>query len=68
MSKRRNEYISALGNFYARTPKAVFAAIAFSYANRLFAKSEGTEVVDCLAEEWRVLHENGIVPQKARKP
>lgn len=66
--KRRNEYIHALGNFYARTPKAVFAAVAFSYANRLFAKSEGTEVADLLADEWKVLFENGIVPQRPRKP
>lgn len=58
----------ALGRFYASTPKAVFAALAFSFANRLIAKSEGTEIVDCLAEEWKVLFENGIVPQKPRKP
>jgi hypothetical protein len=66
--KRRNEYVNALGKFYARTPKAVFAAIAFSYANRLFAKSEGTEVVDALVDEWKVLHDNEIVSQKPIKP
>lgn len=62
--KLSNEYVKSLGRLYARTPKAVFAAIAFSYANRLFAKSQGTEVTDYLVEEWKVLHENGIIPQK----
>lgn len=68
LNKIGNEYARALGNFYAATPKAVFAALAFSFANRLFAKSEGTEVVDLLVEEWKALHENGIVRQRARKP
>lgn len=64
--KVKNNYVEALGRMYAATPKAVFAAIAFSFANRLFLKSEGTEVADMLREEWRVLHENGIVPQKPK--
>lgn len=60
----RNNYTQALGNFFTVTPKAVFAAVAFSFANRLFAKSEGTEVADIILEEWQTLYANGIVPQK----
>jgi hypothetical protein len=62
-----NEYARALGRMYAKTPKAVFAAIAFSYADRLFAKTSGTESADVLLEEWRILYENGIVTQKPIK-
>lgn len=65
--KLRNEYVAALGEFYARTPKAVFAAIALSYATRLFAKTEGTDSIDVLVEEWKTLHENGIIPQNPGK-
>jgi hypothetical protein len=64
--EKRNEYVSELGRFYRHTPKAVFAAIAFSFANRLFAKTIGTEVEDVLRAEWKTLHENGIVPQKPK--
>jgi hypothetical protein len=64
LNKISNEYAQALGRFYSSTPKAVFAAIAFSFAERLFAKSATTKNIDCLLEEWKILHENGFIPQK----
>jgi hypothetical protein len=69
--KLRNEYADALGPFYDDTPKAVFAALAYSYAACFGTPSEGgdetadpAEVAKRLMREWRILHENGIVPQK----
>jgi hypothetical protein len=63
INKTMNEYAGAVGGkLYGRTPKAVFAAVAVSMvtnggdhlnnARRLFL------------EEWWILHEAGIVPQK----
>jgi agmatine/peptidylarginine deiminase len=65
MSKTFNEYARAFGPLYARIPKAVFAAVAFSFAGWAAgneAKDTDQQVERFLAE-WRVLHENGIVPQ-----
>jgi len=60
--KKTNHYAEAFPH-YERTPKAVIAALAFSLAMRL---EEGDEVRagDLLEEEWRILHQAGIVPQK----
>jgi hypothetical protein len=59
--KLSNEYAKAFGALYAKTPKAVFAAIAFSLA------SEGgdfpNEGLIRFHDEWHTLHVNGIVPQ-----
>jgi hypothetical protein len=64
--KTNNEYAKAFGRLYAKTPKAVFAAVAFSYAS--WASGEeahtGAETVARFVKEWRILHENGIVPQR----
>jgi hypothetical protein len=60
--KKSNEYAKQFGRRYGKIPKAVFAAVAFSYA------SSGGDVqehgVAKVLEEWRILHDNGIVPQK----
>ena len=58
-----NEYAEYLGRLYTRTPKAVFAALAVSFAMRSGLVGTASECLD----EWRVLHENGIVPQKPPK-
>jgi hypothetical protein len=64
--KLRNDYMSELGTLYAATPKAVFAAIAVSYATC------GGDYIERAHEnvlrDWWVLHENGIVPQRPPYP
>jgi hypothetical protein len=61
--KLSNEYAKLLGPLYTGMPKAVIAAIAVSFANRI---NEGVfDGVECLiADEWQALYENGIVPQR----
>lgn len=65
--KLSNEYQRAFGKLYAKTPKAVFAAVAYSFANW----ASGTESRDAdenvarFIAEWHLLYENGIVPQKS---
>ncbi|HYR45038.1 MAG TPA: hypothetical protein VER98_18550 [Terriglobia bacterium] len=64
--KRSNEYQRAFGRLYDKTPKAVFAAVAFSYATWA-AGSESTstdETIRRFVHEWLALYENGIVQQK----
>ena len=60
--KRRNAYSRTLGGLYDRIPKAVLAAIAVSFA------TQGGDFLDeaekRVLEEWTILHQNGIVPQK----
>jgi hypothetical protein len=65
--KHSNEYAAAFGKLYAETPKAVFAAVAFSLC---FMSVEETGTDQALAkfmEEWQCLYENGIVPQAPPK-
>lgn len=61
----RNEYASQLGDLFDKTPKAVLAAIAVS------ALTTGGDYLEkareLLLEEWRILHENKIVPQSPPK-
>jgi hypothetical protein len=64
--KLHNEYAAAFGCLYAKTPKAVFAAVAFSYAQRLTEDKAGAAVPEFL-NEWRILNESGIVPQAPQK-
>ena len=65
--KRSNGYVGAVGDLYARTPKAVWAAIAVSYALRA-REDEWDQVVPEVLEEWDALHANGIVPQAPVTP
>ena len=67
--KTSNEYARAFGRLYAKTPKAVFAAVAYSFAGWAAGnEAASTEVqIARFIEEWRILHENGIVPQKPAK-
>ena len=74
-TKLRNEYVAAMGEWYDRTPKAVFAAITYSYGALLRPNTGGdgplTDSEHIIAEvikEWDVLHKNGIVPQKPVQP
>ncbi len=62
--KKENDYQKLIDSkFYERCPKAVFAAIAVSYAvNHGITKME--DITGELLNEWKTLNENGIVPQK----
>jgi hypothetical protein len=73
LNKRSNEYADVVRSIYDRTPKAVFAALAVSLmACRDNGEGEtgdsgGDAILEALLEEWSILHENGIVPQRPPK-
>lgn len=60
--KLTNEYARALTE-YARLPKAVLAAVAYSFAARVIADNDPAVVEAAILLEWQTLYENGIVPQ-----
>lgn len=63
IGKTSNMYAMELYDLNA--PKTVFMAIALSFAMRLVA-DDLEKARALVAEEWRTLHQNGIVPQKPR--
>lgn len=63
--KISNEYAKELGELYAKTPKAVFAAIAVSVLTQGGEQLE--EAKAKLLEEWDILYGNGILTQKPPK-
>lgn len=63
--KTLNEYVGTLGTLYSKTPKAVFAAIAVSTLT--CGGDELDKARARLLEEWRILHQAGIVPQAPPK-
>ena len=67
--KRSNEYANGFGREYARIPKAVFAAVAYSYANWACGQeaSDNAVIVARFMQEWQTLYDNGLVPQKPAK-
>ena len=63
--KASNEYAAKFGPLYSKIPKAVFAAVAFSYTS-----SGGDDLehgVERFLEEWRILSDNGIVRRRPPK-
>ena len=67
VGKTMNVYQKALDSrLYTDCPKAVFAAIAVSSLTQGGDFLE--EATARLAEEWWILYENGIVPQKPPGP
>ena len=64
-----NEYLRAVGvKLFHRMPKTVALTIAISYAIRVTGEEpEWSEVAGMLIEEWRTLHENGIIKQPPPK-
>lgn len=69
MAKIVGEYVSSLPPWaFDRTPKAVWAALAVSYAaNRERDGAEpgpGEKAWLILLAEWETLYDQGIVPQK----
>ncbi len=70
VNKKSNEYAKVISEIYDRTPKAVLAAIAVSYAMMVddSVDYDGFEgVQEAILKEWGILHSNGIVPQKPIK-
>jgi hypothetical protein len=60
--KKTNEYTKRIDSrVFEKTPKTVFAAIAVSAIMRDSAKYDATKY---LLEEWWILHDNDIIPQK----
>lgn len=64
--KTHNEYALAFGRIYDETPKAVFAAIAYSFAMRLNEDQPEAAIAGFL-KEWTILHNQGIVPQRPKQ-
>lgn len=69
----RNNYMAAAGSeFFEKTPKAVWAALAVSFAAMTvesaeeFLENPGA-VAETLAGEWAILYRAGIVPQSPPK-
>ena len=63
ISKKRNDYMTMFeGKVYERTPKSVFAAVCASLLSTGGERREDAQ--PGFLEEWRILHEQGIVPQK----
>lgn len=58
-----NEYARMLERDYARTPKAVLAAIAVSFAIHLQDEEDLSKARGQVMAEWAALHAAGIVPQ-----
>ena len=61
---KSNEYQRAYPG-YASTPKAIIAAIAYSFAMRI-AEDDEAYASRLIQEEWGVLYDNGIVLQKPK--
>lgn len=59
MPKKMNEYAREVHG-YDDTPKAVFAAVAFSLAMRL-SEDNFDEARKLLLREWNILTRNGMV-------
>ena len=68
--KMGNDYATLLDDDFDRIPKAVFAAIAVSFAHRIIGEGSDEErfaqVRRVIREEWAALYGNGIVPQVPR--
>jgi hypothetical protein len=69
--KTTNEYSELTGRLYAKTPKAVFAALAVSFLTRLGENGGNLPTPEAvqqqLLDEWQILHDNGIVQQQPPK-
>lgn len=63
INNNSNSYAEACENF-DKTPKTVFAALAFSLAMRVSGNEGIKDPHKILRDEWQALYENKIVPQK----
>ena len=62
--KTQNEYAEQLRGMYDDIPKAVLAAIAVSVLT--CGGDHIEEAKSLIANEWKTLHQQGIVPQAPR--
>lgn len=65
ISKKGNSYALAIVDIDAS--KTVFMAIALSFALRIGGTGNIDEARQLVMDEWTVLHQNGIVPQKPKR-
>ncbi len=65
LKNKSNTYVDQLADLFDKTPKAVLAAIAVS------SLTTGGDYLErareLVLEEWRILHQAGIVSQKPPK-
>ena len=65
INKKGNQYAAEL--YCVDAPKTVFMAMVYAFAYRIIDGDPTPEqVVAFVRDEWRILHGNGIVPQKPR--
>lgn len=65
INKKLNEYVEVLPReVFEDTPKAVWAAIAISFAVNLGAEGDFSKATQAVVHEWSILNQNGIVPQE----
>lgn len=62
INSRTNEFSRELAEMFRAAPKTVCAAIAVS--SLTCGGDYLTEARERFAYEWRILHENGIIPQR----
>jgi len=68
LNKTSNHYADIIPPaLYAATPKAVFAAMAVSYAINSSDGDQRGAAETFLREEWAALYAAGIVPQRPPK-
>lgn len=58
-----NGYALSLGPLLEKMPKQVIAAVAVAFAERIHGEFGG-DSAQMILDEWRVLFQNGIVPQR----
>lgn len=66
LKNNSNEYANACEGF-DKTPKTVYAAIAYSLALRMTGSESHEEAIEIMRGEWDDLYHGGIVPQKPIK-
>jgi hypothetical protein len=64
VTKLSNEYVQSIpSEIFENTPKAVWAAIAVSFAVNLASEGDFNQAAGVIMQEWIALKENGIIPQ-----
>lgn len=63
-----NDYQRHLGWYFDRIPKTVLAGIVVSMLSNGGDNLKAKEVSEKIYNEWKLLHENGIIPQRPIRP
>ncbi len=65
-NNKTNDYVRALPpGMFDGMPKTVWASLAISFA-LLCSDEDFEKAVERISEEWKLLHEGGIVPQRPK--